>query len=119
MHRDFDDALSDLSDWGSSLSDPGLVLLTNPSVFLAGASYALYEALPEERVAFADSPVLYDKSIKNQVGNGDRDERNKQVLYMKNSHEHSELLASAFYKSGRYKTLSETPQIITEQELIC
>ncbi len=36
-------------------------------MYLTGASYAVYEALPEEAIELADSPVLKTKSIKNQV----------------------------------------------------
>ncbi len=41
-------------------------MITNPSMYLSGASYAVYEALGgEDLVTFADSPVLSVKSVKN------------------------------------------------------
>ncbi len=71
--REYDDAIPDLSTWASENVDPSSgnrVMLTNPSKYLSGASYAVYEAMPEPReesVGFADSPVLASKSIKNSV----------------------------------------------------
>ena len=67
----YEDATSDLRDWGADMLGAFgadlRVLIPNPSVFLPGASYDLYQALPEERTGFENSPILYSKSIKNQV----------------------------------------------------
>ncbi len=64
---EYDDFYTDLAAWGSDLSNTDRVLVVNPSIYLAGASYAVYESLPEANVAFGDSPILLTKAIKNQV----------------------------------------------------
>ncbi len=65
--RDIDDAIVDLASWGQTLDAPQKILLTQVSMYLGGASFAVYEALPEQFIQFGDSPVLDAKSVKNEV----------------------------------------------------
>ncbi len=41
--------------------------MSAPSIYLPGASFALYEALPADNVDIGNSPVLLTKSKKNEV----------------------------------------------------
>ncbi len=59
--------MDDLTAWASEQNTSQKVFLSKPSMYLPGASYAVYEALPEEMVALEDSPILFKKSVKNQV----------------------------------------------------
>ena len=40
---DYEDSISDLKDW--SESHEGKILVTKPSIYLTGASYAVYEGI--------------------------------------------------------------------------
>ena len=47
---DYEDSISDLKDW--SESHEGKILVTKPSIYLTGASYAVYEGIGNaERVS--------------------------------------------------------------------
>ena len=61
------EAVGDLSSWVGSLSPPQKILLTKASMYLSGASYAVYEAVPKEFVELGDSSVLDAKAVKNEV----------------------------------------------------
>jgi hypothetical protein len=69
--RDYSNYLSDLAEWSESVL--GEVLITRPSTYLYGASYAIFEAVngdggsTSQRATFADSPLLQAKAVKNQV----------------------------------------------------
>lgn len=63
----YESAVADLQSWASSLPQDSKVLITLPSTYLTGASYAIYEAISEEKVAFEESPVMFAKSGKNEV----------------------------------------------------
>ncbi len=41
--------------------------MSAPSIYLPGASFSLYEALPSDKVDLGESPVLLTKSKKNEV----------------------------------------------------
>lgn len=41
--------------------------MTKPSMYLSGASYAVYHTLPEASVQFDASPILDAKAMKNSV----------------------------------------------------
>lgn len=60
--------MSELEDFIAANLGEEKVLVTKPSVYLTGASYAVYEAIGEDNGSFDDSPVLDAKSIKNSVG---------------------------------------------------
>merc|ERR1719330_2212808 len=63
---DYEDSISDLKDW--SESHEGKIMVTKPSIYLTGASYAVYEGIGNaEKVKFEDSPVMLDKTIKNDA----------------------------------------------------
>ena len=65
---DFPNALVELEDYVTSNVAEEKILITKPSVYLTGASYAVYEAVnAEEHGTFDDSPVLAAKSVKNAV----------------------------------------------------
>ena len=63
--KDFNSAFLDLNTWATANSD--MILITEPTRFKIGASYAVYEAIPEQRRSFAPSPLLYPRAIKNSV----------------------------------------------------
>ena len=66
--RDFSSATEDLSAWASSQTSPDLtVLVTAPSMYESGASFAVYEAIPEEMARFEFSPLVEPKATKNEV----------------------------------------------------
>ena len=65
--NDITDALTDLASWVGSQSGTPKLLVTKPSMYLSGASYAVYESIPEESVDFDDSPILTAKNMKNDV----------------------------------------------------
>ena len=39
----FNDSLQDIADWSSGLAESDQVLISSPSLYLGGASYAVYE----------------------------------------------------------------------------
>ena len=39
----FNDSLRDIAEWSSSLAESEKVLISNPSLYLGGASFAIYE----------------------------------------------------------------------------
>lgn len=59
--------LAELAAWMEEQAELGGVLVTRPSTYLAGASYAVYSAVPADNRKLLDSPILLMKSIKNQV----------------------------------------------------
>ena len=64
---DITTAIGDLSSLASKLDESSRVMISLPSTYLTGASYAVYEAIPEANSDFADSPVLDRKAVKNEV----------------------------------------------------
>ena len=43
----FNDSLQDIADWSSGLAGSDQVLISSPSLYLGGASYAIYEVISE------------------------------------------------------------------------
>ena len=44
----FNDSLQDIADWSSGLAESDQVLISSPSLYLGGASYAIYEVILEQ-----------------------------------------------------------------------
>ena len=44
----FNDSLQDIADWSSGLAESEQVLISSPSLYLGGASYAIYEVILEQ-----------------------------------------------------------------------
>ena len=44
----FNDSLQDIADWSSGLAESDQVLISSPSLYLGGASYAIYEVISEQ-----------------------------------------------------------------------
>ena len=64
----FEDAFADLATYvANHVTNGGQILVTKPSVYLPGASYAVYEAVSAEVAWFGDSPILRTKTVKNEV----------------------------------------------------
>ncbi|TRY63290.1 hypothetical protein TCAL_06265 [Tigriopus californicus] len=65
--------LEDITNWQSSLAQWASeqtdlkVLVTKPSMYLSGASYAVYHTLPTDSVQFEASPILDAKAMKNSA----------------------------------------------------
>ena len=60
-------AIEDLDSWAQQLDTGAKVLVTAPSIYLVGASFAIYQAVSAEKSKIAESPLLYPKAIKNEV----------------------------------------------------
>lgn len=63
--NEYETGITQLNQWSSQFKEK--ILVTKASTYLTGASFAIYEALPAQQVAFKDSPVLLSKNIKNPV----------------------------------------------------
>ena len=61
------DSVYQLGLWASGLNPSSRVLLARPTIFLTGASYAIYEAVSEELSHLELSPIIYPKAEKNEV----------------------------------------------------
>ena len=62
---DISESLTDLEDWSKTYNKS--ILVSKPSIYLGGASYAVYESIPSTLVHFDDSPVMLAKNVKNDV----------------------------------------------------
>ena len=65
--RDIEHSLKDLTEWLSFHPEISRLLLTKPSNYLSGASYAVYSALPDTVAKLDHSPVLQMKAVKNEA----------------------------------------------------
>ena len=65
--RDIEHSLKDLTEWLSLHPEISQLLLTKPSNYLSGASYAVYSALPHNVTKLDHSPVLQMKAVKNEA----------------------------------------------------
>jgi len=65
--RDIEESLKDLTEWLSLHPEISRLLLTKPSNYLSGASYAVYSALPDTVTKLDQSPVLQMKGVKNEA----------------------------------------------------
>ena len=63
--EDISDFYSKFENWAKSKNET--ILVTNPSTYLTGANFAVYESIPENQVKFVDSPVMISKNVKNDV----------------------------------------------------
>ena len=62
---DISESLSDLDQWSKAYNKS--ILVSKPSIYLGGASYAVYENIPSNLVHFDDSPVMLAKNVKNEI----------------------------------------------------
>lgn len=60
-------AYDGLTSWAESQINTPKILVTTPTTYLTGASYAIYESLPEEASQFEVSPIILMKGTKNPV----------------------------------------------------
>lgn len=65
MIGDMKDSFEDIQAWADS--NTASVLLTKPSTYLTGASFAIYESIPQKCVHFDDSPIMLAKNVKNEI----------------------------------------------------
>ena len=65
--RDIASSLQDLTEWVSMHPELDSLLLSAPSTYLSGATYALYSAVPDTIAVLGDSPILDMKAVKNSV----------------------------------------------------
>ena len=65
--RDIESSLQDLTEWVALHPELDSLLLSAPSTYLAGATFALYSSIPESMATLGDSPILDMKAIKNPV----------------------------------------------------
>ena len=72
--EDFADSYTRLETYANEQGSDAKILVSKPSVYLTGASYAVYGALPEEMSTFKDSPIIEMKGQKNEV-------RRKSILH--------------------------------------
>ena len=64
--RDWSTVVADLSQWAGDHSDAA-VLVTSPSMYSGGSSFAVYEAFPVGMARFDFSPLVVPRAIKNEV----------------------------------------------------
>mgnify|MGYP001161585345 FL=1 len=60
---DISESLEDLENWSKTFNKS--ILLTTPSTYLTGASFAVYESISNSQ--FKDSPVMIAKNVKNDI----------------------------------------------------
>lgn len=63
--RDIENSLRDLTEWISMHPEADKILITKPSSYLSGASYAVYSAIPETISNLDNSPLINMKAVKN------------------------------------------------------
>ena len=64
----YENVFTDLANWAATdLSGGSKVLITEPTRMEAGASYAVYEAIPASNHEFDYSPLIYPRARKNHV----------------------------------------------------
>ena len=65
--RDVNTSLQDLAEWVSLHPELDSLLMSAPSSYLSGATFALYSSVPESLATLGDSPILSMKATKNPV----------------------------------------------------
>ena len=65
--RDVNTSLQDLAEWVSLHPELDSLLMSAPSSYLSGATFALYSSVPESLATLGDSPILDMKATKNPV----------------------------------------------------
>ena len=65
--RELESSLEEVAAWVSRHPEAARLLLSAPSTYLSGATYALYSAVPDTIAVLGDSPILDMKAVKNSV----------------------------------------------------
>ena len=63
--EDISDFYSKLENWAKSKNET--ILITNPSTYLTGASFAVYESITENRVCVNISRIPYTENLMRKV----------------------------------------------------
>ena len=65
--RDYETVIEDIITWASANLIDEKVLITQATRMESGATYAVYEAIPEDNRLFGYSPLIYPRARKNPV----------------------------------------------------